>query len=540
MSWLKGVKIRTDIIKVYKDVHTWVGIVCGLMLFVAFYAGAVTMFEKPLERWATPPVSLHAPPPLEDAEQLLAAIVAEHPQAARRYSIIIAPTPEQPARVIWSERGEPPRETREFGASFATDGGLQIEPLRKAQAAQLVDRMHQFVGLPLPDGIARNVMGLVALAYAVALLSGLIVLLPTLLQDAFALRLGRNIKRLWLDAHNALGIFSLPFHLVIALTSVVFAFHDPIYETQARALYGGQINWGEHAPGPTGPAPLPASKLLARVEAQLPDFQVSSFSFQQDAEGRLEATVTGLNERHGTRARTLMRTHLDPYTGHVDTHDLPGHMDGWSEAVNAFFALHFGSYGGNAVRWLYVLMGLSGAALFYTGNLLWVESRRRRQRGDETVAQTRSSTMLARLTVGVALGSVTGISATLAAAKWLPARVEDLMAWHQAVYYTTFFAAVGWAMRRGAAQGAVELLRTAALVTLLIPVSSLAGYLGLGGSWLHPRTWAVDLVALVAVPVLLGIAHRMRQRARAGHVDSVWAAGSGAEAREGLLSRESG
>ena len=51
-------------------------------------------------------------------------------------------------------------------------------------------------------------------------------------------------------------------------------------------------------------------------------------------------------------------------------HDLPGRMEGWSEAVNAFFALHFGSFGGNTVRWLYVLMGLAGAALFYTGNLL--------------------------------------------------------------------------------------------------------------------------------------------------------------------------
>ena len=35
-------KIGSDIIKVYKDVHIWIGIVCGLLLFIAFYAGAVT------------------------------------------------------------------------------------------------------------------------------------------------------------------------------------------------------------------------------------------------------------------------------------------------------------------------------------------------------------------------------------------------------------------------------------------------------------------------------------------------------------------
>ena len=42
--------IRTDIVKMYKDIHTWVGIVSGLCLFIAFYAGALTMFEGPIQR----------------------------------------------------------------------------------------------------------------------------------------------------------------------------------------------------------------------------------------------------------------------------------------------------------------------------------------------------------------------------------------------------------------------------------------------------------------------------------------------------------
>lgn len=219
-----------------------------------------------------------------------------------------------------------------------------------------------------------------------------------------------------------------------------------------------------------------------------------------------------------------MQTHFDPYTGTLDTHDLPGHMDGWGETVNAFFALHFGSYGGNPMRWLYLLMGLAGAALFYTGNLLWVESRRSKQHGAKAVAQKRSALLLAELTVGVALGSVAGISATIAAAKWLPAQVEDLAFWHQAIYYGVFFASVGWALLRGAAAGAGELLWLCALATLLIPLSSLAGVWGIGGTWNHPGTAAIDLTALVAVPVFLLIAQRVRRRMRAGHADSVWAA----------------
>ncbi|MGM3151265.1 PepSY domain-containing protein, partial [Escherichia coli] len=73
-----------------------------------------------------------------------------------------------------------------------------MEQLRKAPVAQLVDTLHQFVGLPFPDAVSRPIMGIIALMYAVALISGVIVLLPTLVKDFFAVRVGKNIKRMWL------------------------------------------------------------------------------------------------------------------------------------------------------------------------------------------------------------------------------------------------------------------------------------------------------------------------------------------------------
>jgi len=521
-------KIRSDIIKVYKDVHIWIGIVSGLMLFIAFYAGSVTMFEKPLERWATPPSTLSPAPSLQQADTLVAAVLAEHPKAASRYFVSVRPHADQPARVYWQERapGQGRRQFTEYGASFAADGRLQVAQTRKAPVAQLVDTLHQLVGLPFPDKIARPIMGAVAMAYAVALVSGLIVLLITLSKDVFALRIGKNIKRMWLDAHNALGLFSLPFHIVIALTSVVFAFHDQFYDAQGAVVYPQGIEWSEeHAEAPGGAAVLPAAELLRRVERQLPGFEVQSFGFQ-NKDGHVEATVTGLDIRHGTRARVYASTHLDPYSGEVDAHDLPGHMDGWNGAVNAFFALHFGSFGGNPVRWLYLLMGLAGAALFYTGNLLWVESRRRKRKGAETPVQKRSAWVLACLTVGVSLGCVAGISASIAATKWLPSLVTDLKAWHTGIYYAVFVAAIAWAFLRGAPRAAVELLWLSALCTLAIPLSSIAGAFGIGGSWYHTGSWPVDLTALLSVPVMLYIAHRSRLRMQQGHTDSVWSQGS--------------
>ncbi len=517
-------KIGSDIIKVYKDVHIWIGISCGLMLFVAFYAGAITMFAPQLEHWASPPSALDTPPPLQRAPELVAATLAAHPEAAGDYQVVIAPDPAVPARVTWRVHGHGHGEFTLHGASFARDGSLQVAQIGGSPVAGLVDHLHQRVGLPFGDAIARPIMGAVALAYAVALVSGLIVLLPTLTRDVFALRTGHNIKRMWLDVHNALGIFSLPFHLVMALTSVAFAFHDEFYDAQAAVVYGAPVQWQRPAPhaAPPGAQALTPELLLQRVREQAPELQVRAFSYSQRG-GRLGAHVEAIDPRSGS-ARGFASIDIDPYTGQIAHDDLPAQQRGMAAAVNSAFYLHLGTFGGLPVRWAYFVMGLGGALLFYTGNLLWVESRRRKQRGADAVTQSRSSRTIGALTVGVSLGCVAGISATIAAAKWLPDGV-DAGHWHEGWYYAVFVIASAWALWRGAARASHELLWLAALATLAIPLSSLAGALGIGGSWAHrDASLLVDGIAVLASLLLVLLARRSRRRMLHGHRDSIWAA----------------
>ncbi|NHZ64103.1 PepSY domain-containing protein [Massilia genomosp. 1] len=38
--------MKSSTLKTYIAVHTWVGLVAGFALFIAFYAGAITVFTK--------------------------------------------------------------------------------------------------------------------------------------------------------------------------------------------------------------------------------------------------------------------------------------------------------------------------------------------------------------------------------------------------------------------------------------------------------------------------------------------------------------
>lgn len=167
-----------------------------------------------------------------------------------------------------------------------------------------------------------------------------------------------------------------------------------------------------------------------------------------------------------------------------------------------FFALHFGSYGGNPIRWVYFFLGLSGAFLFYTGNLLWVESRRRRQRSpDEHSQQARNTRLIAAATVGVCWGYIAGISAAMATGKWLHTQVSNPNDWYMWVYYAVFLASVCWAFLRGAGRASIELLWLCCISTLAIPVTGLISWLiPETPVWLHtaPDLLLVEMTALVA------------------------------------------
>jgi uncharacterized iron-regulated membrane protein len=533
--------MRADYIRVYKSVHTWTGILTGMALFIAFYAGALTVFKEPLTRWATPPAAV-APVPLEDAPDLIARTLQARPDVAKGFSIHLQDAEHVPARMSWEVRDgqaddHDESSIRHHVAYLDARGELRLEEAAPSGLMPFIDVLHRVVGLPVDSDPNRWFMGIVASLYAIALVSGVIVLLPSLVKDFFALRVGRNLKRMWLDAHNVVGIVSLPFHIVMALSSVVFAFHDGIYDLQDKLMYEGKLESVFQRSGggaPAGEVRNPAdmltpAELLAQARALAPGFEPYGLQYQQVASPRAIVRVWGKDDSAvSPRARGGFVA-LDPYSGKVLNRDyLPGGQDAPNLWVSSFFALHMASFGGAAVQWLYFLLGLAGAWLFYSGNLLWIETRRKRanRQTGEIPVQRLDTRLMASATVGVCLGCVCGISLMMVASKGLSGHVGDLNAWLRALYYMAFFASLAWAFLRGGAAAGVHLLWVAAALTLAIPAASLVGGLfPASGLWAHTSAaaLAVDATALAAGLGFAWMAKASARRIGRGDADSVWA-----------------
>ena len=525
--------MRADVIRTYKTVHTWTGIVTGMFLFVAFYAGAVSVFKPVLTGWGAAPAAMAALTPVEQADALVAKLQAERPDIAKHFILHLGDGPEVPARVTLGDGRD---EAVVTGADLTSTGELVVATRARAELGQFVDELHQTAGLPVDVELGAMAMGVVSAVYVAALISGLIIILPSFVRDLLALRLGDNLKRLWMDAHNLAGVVSLPFHLVIALTAVVFGLHDELYGVLDLAVYDGGVAQVFQAESPfakiprdLSPAPLlPAAELLERLAGVAPNFQPFAMEYRNVGTAAASVMIWGYDEHFLMRTRGFAV--LSAVSGAVVNADyLPGSQSAYGATISAFFALHFASFGGLSVKWSYFVLGLAGAFLFYSGNLLWIESRRRREkRNGGPVTQSRAARWMAAATVGVCLGCVVGLSATLAVGRWLPGAVADPVGWWWGIYYAAFLACVAWAFWRGAARAGAELLYAAAVATAAIPLGAVGPWAGQIADLAVEA--AVAATAFVMAAGMAALARVAARRANNGPRDSVWSRSENAAA----------
>ncbi|MEC7470893.1 MAG: PepSY-associated TM helix domain-containing protein, partial [Pseudomonadota bacterium] len=456
-------KIRSDILRTYQSIHTWTGITTGLLLFIAFFAGALTMFKSPITHWAVP--ENHVLPAISVGQynELVQQATAQYETASNGFTLHFAPhqSPMHHSPMTWYEQGGGRGlsiDSHLRQASFNEEGELVSVANQQNVLGDLIDQLHRTAGIPGKAGhedIGVLVLGVASALYFIALVSGVIFLLPTLVKSFFSLRQKKGANRFWLDTHNLIGITSLPFHLLIAWTVVVFAFHDMLYGGLSL-IYGDEPmferNGGSKQVYSVAELP-PVERYFEAVGNMVDGYDIVSLTFADLATPRARLSIEVAGDGKLQRAAETDIIAMHPFTLDVTYSTLSIPENGaFGPLVKSFFALHFGNFANDTGRWIYFLLGMMGAILFYTGNLLWLEKRRKKQ-----AKQSRSVTIMAKLTIGVCLGSVLGVATSILASKWLYLAGVDINQGYINVYYGVFIASLGFAFWQGAAKSAIAL-----------------------------------------------------------------------------------
>jgi uncharacterized iron-regulated membrane protein len=389
--------------------HSILGLAFAALIYVVSLTGAFTVFAHEIEIWENTDIAIPADRITPKVyERALADALARRDPSGKIINLIAhGPTPFAPVLVVGLNE-------RDSGGDFRQTSWLadpatgQLLGKVDAPLADLIEQLHVALHLPAPWG--GYLVGWLGVCMFSLILSGILAH-PSIVRDAFKLRLDRNRRIAWTDMHNRLSVWGLPFHIILTFTggflglagiivgAVAMIAYEGDQERAVATLQGPQAIEGRALAGLP-----PVARMVARV---------------QQGEKPIELIIVNNVENDGGTTQITVHDDaiLDNFTAQIFRNNGAFLQNfGGAEApggIRAAFMLqplHFGTFGGYPVKFLYFFMALALTWVTSSGMKIWFARRAQQGRpvpGMEAAWQG----MTAGLTLGLAaatLGSAAG------------------------------------------------------------------------------------------------------------------------------------
>jgi uncharacterized iron-regulated membrane protein len=365
----KGPRIPADFVRAVLKGHSLLGLAFAAAIYLVCLTGTVAVFAHELQRWENPsivPVGEVSPA----AVQRALAEAAERAGPGLEHVYITLPQAELPRLLLTTDAEGSIR-------NWAADGEGRIVHSASSVWTEFLTALHINLHLPRTWGIF--LVGLTGVALLSSLISGLFAH-PRIFRDAFHLRLGGSRRLQEADLHNRIGVWALPFHVIVSLTGALLGLTTIIVGVLGLAVFQGDVDrvyslfLPPHPADDPRPAPLiDLRPMFAEVAQRSPQGRVE-YVFLEHPTERGGAALFNVNDGSGELTR------LDAYT-----FDQSGRMYYASparennlgeEILGALGVLHFGWFGGGIIKIAYGILGLGLTYLAAGGVLIWLARRR--------------------------------------------------------------------------------------------------------------------------------------------------------------------
>jgi uncharacterized iron-regulated membrane protein len=475
--------------------HTWCGLWFSWLLFAVFLTGSLAVFQEAITHWMTP--EHHAEEAAEAAARAAApagqgadlgqrlawgaAYMQKHHQGAQMWEIW--PADDKGGgdlRVYWFDAN------RQYAdAELDTATGEEMAAGHGHGAARATMGGNHFVDFhyELHAGqVGLWVIGIAAMAMLVALVSGVITH-KRIFKDFFTFR-ARKGQRSWLDAHNAVAVLTLPFQFMIAYTGIAISSLSfmpvgvwTVYGTDQAARTAFIADMNEAGPPALSGKPLAVPDLepFVRRGQELMGQAVRAVVVNHPGDASARIGVYGWNSDDRAHQRLSPNSGMAMFsaaTGEVLQVRLPGGADGGtpSLAQAVMGGLHMVKFGGLAMKWLYFLCGLAGAAMMATGAILFMVKRRSRHQGEFGSATARVYRLIEGLNVAAIAGLGLGCIGYLWANRLLPVGLAHRDDWELAVFFGLWGLALVHALACAPATAWRQQMGLLAMLCLLLPL----------------------------------------------------------------------
>ena len=389
------------------DSHSVLGLAFAALIYVVSLSGALTLFVEEISLWETTvekaSVATVAEPGVYQAA--LENLIREKPAYASLQSVVLySPGEFSPLMIGRLNMTDVDNEfmQREWLINTAT---AELGDPFDTPLADLIEELHVALHLPSPWG--RYLVGVLGVCMFCLILSGILAH-PTILRDAFKLRFERNKRIAWMDVHNRLSVWGLPYHLALTFTGAFLGIVGLVIGALAMVAYDGDQDAALAAI--SGPQPIEGEpmrevvaidSMLSEVRGTNPDLPLELIVIREPQNAGGITQVTLLEHSHlASRVAFIYRNSgelLEQLGGEVTS--------AATTTLGVIQSLHYGTFGGYLIKTMYFLLALGLTWVTSTGMHVWFN---RRQLEGRPVYRWRALWlgMTAGLSVGLSLAAL--------------------------------------------------------------------------------------------------------------------------------------
>ncbi|UII26946.1 PepSY domain-containing protein [Fulvivirga maritima] len=366
--------------------HTVSGLVISVALFVIFFAGSISFFRDDIVNWERQQPIVNNTQMDVDFDTMLDSVANSNPlygrditlrQIHQERRVMVSITPSKDTTAAEAAQGR---------AFFYQDPATQksYNYFQDITLGEFIYRLHFFAQLPYPYGY--TLAGFVSFFFLFAIITGVIVHWKKIISNFYLFRPWAKLKTVWTDAHTALGLIGLPFQFIYAVTGATLIIGSTImlssatsffYDGDRQQMFEDLSTDVEALPFTNTPTAYTGSinALVAQAESQWEGVYADKVLIQNygDANMQVAVDVKPVNKKQFSG---LGQVAFKANSGEITFKRTPYGETPYIASVQDFLIkLHYGNFGGYALKIIYFCFGIISCFVILSGVLIWVEAR---------------------------------------------------------------------------------------------------------------------------------------------------------------------
>ncbi len=348
-------------VSIWRRVHTWTSLIATAFLLLLCLTGLPLIYKDEIGVWSgavvLPPVMPDDVPQL-DLDELLRRALVLRPGLVPRF---VSQDDDAPAWFFVLAPDVLAHEANVVLKLDARNGALlQQVPLQQG-VMHVIRKLH----IDLLSGFSGSlVLGVMALVFLIALISGAVLYAPFMRRLSFGTLRRRHA---WLDFHNLLGIATMAWASVICITGAVNTLAGPLTQhwqnTELAALL---VPWRNQA----GPVAVGSLQAAADVSLQAhPGMAVRFIAFPGTPFAGRHHYMVALRGETPMTAKLVQPVLVEAESLHLSGMPV---MPWYMTALLLAQPLHFGDYAGWPLKLLWTVFDLVMIAVLGSGLWLWL------------------------------------------------------------------------------------------------------------------------------------------------------------------------